>query len=117
MMFGKPKGEGWLCHETGFRERCNKGRGGECPKWLHVQGKHPSSGADIDLFDCADRWVPIMLMEIAQKQNHAGAAIESLRNNVVKASERLGDDMKIAAAIARGPLPAPERNLKVIDGG
>ena len=47
-------------------------------------GTNPNTGQPIDEFDCADRWVPLLLVEGAQKTNQVGAAIESFRNEMCK---------------------------------
>ena len=56
----------------------------KCAFWTHVRGKHPQSAQEMDEYDCAVRWLPVMLIENAQQTRQAGAAIESLRNRVVE---------------------------------
>lgn len=53
-----------------------------CPKWIHVTGVHPNTGQPVDRYDCADRWVPALIIENSQQQRQTGAAVESLRNVV-----------------------------------
>ena len=55
----------------------------KCAFWTHVRGKHPQSNQELDEYDCAVRWLPVMLIENAQQTRQAGAAIESFRNQVV----------------------------------
>lgn len=54
-----------------------------CAFWTHLRGKHPQTSQDIDEYDCAVRWLPVMVIEVAQQTRQAGAAIESFRNQVV----------------------------------
>lgn len=57
-----------------------------CDCWTHVYGRNPNTGETIDDWKCSDAWVPILLMEIAQKINQQGAAIESFRNETAQAN-------------------------------
>jgi hypothetical protein len=50
--------------------------------WVHIRGKHPQSGADMDMPDCSLKWLPILLIENAQEVRQAAAAVESQRNAV-----------------------------------
>lgn len=106
-MFNRsPKGEGYECPQTGFRERCNNGRGGMCPNWVRVLGKHPQTGADIDMKDCALQWIPILLIEIARRENETGAAVESFRNEVQRGNAEAVQAMSNAVL----QVPALKRN-------
>ena len=58
-----------------------------CRFWLHVLGKDPQTGKDVDTADCAFCWTPILLIENSQQQRSTGAAVESFRNEMVKSNE------------------------------
>ncbi len=62
--------------------------GHKCAWYTQVRGKNPNTGADIDKWDCAVTWMPMMAVEIAQKSNQTGAAVESFRNEVVEANHQ-----------------------------
>lgn len=51
-----------------------------CRFWVHIVGKHPQTGADQDLWDCAHAWMPVLLIDNTQRQRETGAAVESFRN-------------------------------------
>ena len=53
-------------------------------------GTNPNTGQLVDEFDCADRWVPLLLVESAQKTNQVGAAVESFRNEMCKQNNEFG---------------------------
>ena len=59
-----------------------------CKFWTHIRGKHPQSGADLDMPDCAIKWLPVLMIENSQMSRQTGAAVESFRNEVVKAGAR-----------------------------
>lgn len=59
----------------------------ECAWFLKITGKNPNTGEDIDDWGCSMSWMPILLIENAQMQRGSNAAIESFRNEMVKANE------------------------------
>lgn len=59
----------------------------ECSWFLKITGKNPNTGADIDDWGCAMAWLPILMIENSQQQRSTGAAVESFRNEMVKANE------------------------------
>ena len=51
-----------------------------CKFYIHVLGQHPQTGAQMDSWDCAISFVPILLINLGKVTNEVGAAVESLRN-------------------------------------
>ena len=66
-------------------EPCRKN---SCAWFTQVRGTNPNTGADVDEWGCAVAWLPLMLIENAQQQKHAGAAVESFRNEVVRQTDK-----------------------------
>jgi hypothetical protein len=58
----------------------------KCAWYTQVRGLNPNTGQEIDEWGCAVSWMPIMSIEVAQKQYQTGAAVESFRNEVVRAN-------------------------------
>jgi len=58
-----------------------------CRFWVHVLGKDPQTGKDIDNADCAFAWTPMLLIENSKINRETGAAVESFRNEMVKSNE------------------------------
>ena len=56
-----------------------------CKFWTQVQGVNPQTGEKLAHFDCAISFLPILLIENSQQQRQTGAAVESFRNEMVKA--------------------------------
>lgn len=56
----------------------------KCAFWVHIRGKHPQTGADMDMPDCAVKWLPVLMIENAKEARHTAAAVESFRNESVK---------------------------------
>lgn len=67
-----------------IKEDC-KGLG--CSWFMQVRGKNPNTGQDVDEWGCAIAWMPVLLIENSQQQRQTGAAVESFRNEMVRANE------------------------------
>jgi hypothetical protein len=72
----------------------------KCAWYTCVRGTNPNTGEEIDDWRCAVSWMPMMTVEIAQKSNQTGAAIESFRNEVVDANHQ--NQQLYAHAIQQG---------------
>lgn len=59
----------------------------DCAWFIQIRGKDPQSGKDVDDWGCAVAWMPMMLIENSQQQRQTGAAVESFRNEMVKAND------------------------------
>jgi hypothetical protein len=74
------------CHR--LARKCRDGVVNEyCQLWTNVRGRDPQSGELIDRWGCADAFAPMLATEAAQQMRQVGAAVESFRNEVVKAGE------------------------------
>lgn len=80
----------------------------ECAWFMQIQGKNPNTGAEINEWGCSMAWLPIMVLENSQQQRQTGAAVESFRNEMVKANEQ---SQQVLLATAQQVNP----NLKVIE--
>ena len=58
-----------------------------CGWYMQLRGKHPQTGEEIDDWGCAICFTPLLLIENSQQQRHTSAAVESFRNEMVKANE------------------------------
>ena len=58
-----------------------------CRFWVYVHGKNPQDGTEMKQGDCAFAWTPMLLIENSKLQRETGAAVESFRNEMVKANE------------------------------
>ncbi len=59
----------------------------KCSWFTQVRGTNPNTGKDIDEWSCAITWLPMLLIENSQQQRQTGSAVESFRNEMVKANE------------------------------
>ena len=72
---------GLICplHKQDMSEVCHK-----CPLWVKLRGNNLNDDSPMDEWKCAIAWLPILLCENSAFSRQTGAAVESLRNNVVK---------------------------------
>jgi len=61
----------------------------ECAWFVQIRGHNPNTGAEVDEWGCAMSWMPILMIENSQQQRSTGAAVESFRNEMVKANSIL----------------------------
>jgi len=61
----------------------------KCRFWIHVQGQNPQTGETISNGDCAMAWMPVLLIENSKVNRETGAAVESMRNESVTASQQV----------------------------
>jgi hypothetical protein len=59
----------------------------DCAWFTKLQGTNPQNGQPIDEFGCAIAWLPVLMIENSQQQRQTGAAVESFRNEMVKANQ------------------------------
>ena len=76
----------------------------KCAWYMHVRGMNPNTGEDVDHWGCAVTWLPMLTIENSQQQRHTGAAVESFRNEVVKANEE-NKNLYIQGLMQQGVLP------------
>ena len=87
------------CPATGFKSKCRKER---CPEWIHIRGKNPQTGAEMDMPDCARRWMPVLMLDLAKETRQLAAAVESSRNEAKKDAEALVPRLMLAASKLSG---------------
>jgi hypothetical protein len=70
----------------------------ECAWFMQVQGANPNTGEEVNEWGCSMAWLPILLIENSKQQMQTGAAVESFRNEMVKANQ-LSQEILITTAI------------------
>ena len=80
----------------------------DCAWFLKIRGANPNTGEEVDEWGCSIAWLPVLMIENSQQQRQTGAAVESFRNEMVKANE-VSQQVLIAAATTTNP------NIKVIE--
>lgn len=74
----------------------------DCAWFLKIRGSNPNTGEDIDDWGCSIAWMPVLLIENSQMQRQTGAAVESFRNEMVKANET-SNQVLLATVSAANP--------------
>lgn len=80
----------------------------DCAWFMKVAGTDPNTGKDVEDWGCAMAWLPVLLIENSQMQRQTGAAVESFRNEMVKAND-VSQQVLLATVTASNP------NLKIIE--
>jgi len=60
----------------------------DCAWFMKITGTNPNTGAEIDEWGCSVAWLPVLLIENSQQQRQTGSAVESFRNEMVKANQQ-----------------------------
>lgn len=85
--------------------KCEEAKDGaihRCAWFVQLEGQNPQTGEIVNEKSCAIGWLPVLLTENARVSRGTSAAVESFRNEMVKANET-GQRVLLAAA---GVAPA-----------
>ena len=74
----------------------------QCSWFTQIRGTNPNTGKDVDEWGCAVTWLPMLTIENSQQQRQTGAAVESFRNEMVKA-QQMSQQILLAAAAGYTP--------------
>jgi hypothetical protein len=74
-----------------------------CVWFQTFAGTNPNTGEQVDEKGCAMAWLPILMIENSKQQLSTSAAVESFRNEMVKAQET--SQKVLLAAAMRQPAP------------
>lgn len=77
------------------KEKC---LGLKCTFFTKVEGYDMNTGNRVDEWNCAVAWIPMLLIENSGMQRQTGAAVESFRNEMVKANEASQELFRTAMA-------------------
>lgn len=62
-----------------------------CPLWVQLRGKDPSTGKDIDEWNCSLALLPQIALETAKQTMGVAAAVESARNDAVQTGNQVAE--------------------------
>lgn len=85
----------------------------DCAWFTQLRGNNPNTGEEVDEWGCAIAWMPMLMIENSQQQRQTGAAVESFRNEMVRANE-VGQRVLMAAA---GVPPQAQQMILSADHG
>jgi hypothetical protein len=68
----------------------------QCAWFTKVNGVDMNTGKEVEDWQCAVSWLPMLLIENSGQQRRTGVAVESFRNEMVKANE-MSTQMLLAA--------------------
>ena len=86
-----------------------------CRWWTKVTGKHPQSEQDIEEWNCAMSWMPMMQVEVAQTNRSQSQAIEIQTKETLKRQDML--NVAVAQVVMNEPrFRIIEGEVKKIEG-
>ena len=56
----------------------------KCMFWTKLYGKHPQTGSLVDEWDCAIKWLPLLMIENTKETIGVASSIDSFRNEVAR---------------------------------
>lgn len=100
-----------FCPLGGTCEEAKDGMIYRCAWYGHVRGVDKNTGKELDDWRCAMNWMPTLLIENSAMQRSTSVAVESFRNEMVKANE--SSQQLLLATVLGG---APEiKSISVIN--
>lgn len=87
----------------------------KCAWYMHIRGMDPNTGKDVDHWGCAVSWMPMLLIENSQQQRSTGSAVESFRNEMVKANESNQQILEGVANMYLDICEAQGINIQMLD--
>lgn len=73
----------------------------KCSWFVQMRGTNPNTGEPIDEWGCAVSWLPLLQVENSMQTRQAGAATESLRNELVRMAESSITEIRTQAAVTQ----------------
>ena len=59
----------------------------QCAWFTKVAGYDTNTGKEVEEWQCAIAWMPMLMIENSRQQRQTGAAVESFRNELAKAQQ------------------------------
>jgi hypothetical protein len=84
----------------------------KCAWFMKVEGYDINTGNRVDEWNCAMALMPMLLIENSGQQRQTGAAVESFRNEMVKANEA---SQKLFVAMTTGSIENLNKNILNIE--
>lgn len=75
-----------------------------CNLYVQLLGTNPQTGEQRNDFGCTFQFLPILLVENARVNRETGAAVESFRNEMVKANQ---DTARMIGFVSPAPAERP----------
>lgn len=86
----------------------------QCAWFTRVQGYDTNTGNQVDEYQCAIAWMPMLLIENSGQQRSTGAAVESFRNEMVKANQASQQILLHTAGINAGLIDVKDDDKPIL---
>lgn len=78
-----------------------------CPMWQKVMGKNPQTREEIDRWDCSIAWLPMLLLENAQRQIQTAASVDKVANEIQAGGARHYEAVSLMMSLANRLVDRP----------
>jgi hypothetical protein len=75
----------------------------QCAWFTKVAGYDTNTGKEVEEWQCAIAWMPMLMIENSGQQRQTGAAVESFRNEMVKAQQASHELFATSISISNQP--------------
>lgn len=75
----------------------------ECRWFVQIMGHNPNTGADVNQWDCAMAWLPLLLIENSQMQRQTGASTDKVATEVKKFHDGMAKQNAVMHNLLAGP--------------
>lgn len=75
----------------------------KCTQFISIRGTNPNTGQEVDEWNCSFAWSPLLMIENSQQQRQTAAAVESFRNEMVKANDSNNRMLALSAKLMDVP--------------
>ena len=86
-----------------------------CAWYTRIQGYDANTGNQVDSYECAISWLPMLLIENSGQQRSTGAAVESFRNEMVKSNEQAQALLLAAASVTQNNHDSQPKLIRSIE--
>jgi hypothetical protein len=87
----------------------------KCTWYGQIRGTNPNTGQEIDDWNCAINFLPLLLIENSHKQVQTNAAIETLRNESTKQSHYSSQMLMQILSQAASVNQIQASDIKILD--
>lgn len=77
----------------------------ECRWYVQIMGHNPNTGADVNQWDCAMAWLPLLLIENSQQQRQTGASTDKVATEVKKFHDGMAQQNAVTQRLLEAQKP------------
>lgn len=80
-----------------------------CRWYKYIRGTCPNTGADVDRWDCAIAWWPMLMIENSQQQRQTGASCDKVATEIKKFHDGMARQNAVMHNLLAAPVKAEDQ--------